>query len=161
MNDGIAAPTSAHDAPPVTASSRGYRVAYPFARLLIRMILRGLAPRLRVTGKNHIPRGGPLLFAPNHLSDCDPPFVFNAVRRPLWFMAKEELFGMAHLKGPIRFAQAFPVDPNGLDREALRRGEALLRAGHGLVVFPEGRISQSGAMGPVLPGVCLLALHTG
>lgn len=145
--------------PLVARSSDTYRAVYPWARLLLRVVMRILAPRLRITGRHHVPRRGPVILAPNHISDSDPPFVLNGSPRPLWFMAKRELFEMGALGPAIRFCQAFPVEPGEADRAALRFTEELLRNGQAVVVFPEGRIAHDGVLQDISAGVVLLALR--
>jgi 1-acyl-sn-glycerol-3-phosphate acyltransferase len=125
----------------------------------LRAALRTLAPRWSVTGRENVPARGGVLFAPNHLSDCDPLLVGLSLRRPAWFMAKHELFDIRVLGSLMRFAQAFPVERDSADRAALRRGEALLKHRQALVVFPEGRLSQSGELQPLMPGITLLAMR--
>jgi 1-acyl-sn-glycerol-3-phosphate acyltransferase len=142
-------------------SSDAYRAVYPWARVLLRVVMRILAPRLRITGRHHVPRRGPFILAPNHISDADPPFVLNGSPRPLWFMAKRELFEMGALGPAIRFCQAFPVEPGEADRAALRFTEELLRSGQAVVVFPEGRIAPDGVLQDISAGVVLLALRAG
>jgi 1-acyl-sn-glycerol-3-phosphate acyltransferase len=138
-----------------------FRYAYPWLRLILSLAARIFAPRFRVSGTRHVPRRGPVLLAPNHISDCDPPFVYAATPRPLWFMAKNEIFAIRYLGRLIRLFGAFPVEPNGADRAALRHAEKLLAAGQAVVVFPEGRCSVSGELEPILPGVVMLALRAG
>jgi 1-acyl-sn-glycerol-3-phosphate acyltransferase len=155
-------PTAQSKALPLSArSSDTYRAVYPWARVLLRIVMRILAPRLRITGRHHVPRRGPVILTPNHISDSDPPFVLNGSPRPLWFMAKRELFEMGALGPAIRFCQAFPVDPGEADRAALRFTEELLRSGQAVVVFPEGRIAADGVLQDISAGVVLLALRSG
>jgi 1-acyl-sn-glycerol-3-phosphate acyltransferase len=149
---------------PYSQSSLSYRLAYPWATVALRGVLRALAPRWRVEGAANVPRRGGVILAPNHISDADPPFVGQSAPRPLWFMAKSELWefeGARKYMGPmISWMQAFPVDPDSADREALRRAEDLLRARQALVVFPEGRIAHEEKL-PLQPGVVMLALRSG
>jgi 1-acyl-sn-glycerol-3-phosphate acyltransferase len=144
-----------------TNPSPAYRVAYPYARVMLRVLARLLAPRLVVSGTRNVPRRGGCLVTPNHLADCDPPFLLNASPRPLWFMAKSELFDIPVLGPAMRFSQAFPVERGEPDRAALRRTEELLKAQQAVVVFPEGELSRSGEMQKMLPGAALLALRAG
>jgi len=146
-------------AKPSSPSSPAYWLAYSPVTLALRGVLRALAPRWKVTGRKHIPASGPMILAPNHIADCDPPFVGLSTHRPLWFMAKRELFEIPVLGPFMQFAQAFPVDRDTPDRAALKRAAELLKAGQVVVVFPEGRLSQSGELQPLLPGVALLALR--
>ncbi len=126
---------------------------------MLRFGLHALAPRWRVTGRKNIPARGAAILAPNHIADCDPPFVALSVYRPLWFMAKRELFEIPVLGKLITFAQSFPVERDAPDRAALKRAQELLRNGQIVVVFPEGHLSQGGELQPLLPGATMLALR--
>lgn len=149
--------------PEAVRPSRAYAMTYPGARVALSAVARVLAPRNRVSGQENVPRRGGVILASNHISDCDPPFILNASPRALWFMAKRELFEMTVLGldfGPIiRFCQAFPVDPGGADRAALRRAEALLEADQAVVIFPEGRCSPDGEFHEITSGTVMLALR--
>ncbi|HEY2537418.1 MAG TPA: lysophospholipid acyltransferase family protein, partial [Solirubrobacteraceae bacterium] len=48
--------------------------------------------RLNRIGREHLPRSGPLLLAANHRSFLDPFVIGTLVRRPVYYMAKRELF---------------------------------------------------------------------
>ena len=118
------------------------------------------APRWTISGKYNIPRKGSVIFAPNHISDVDAPLVGLAVRWPLWYMAKRELWKFKPVVPLMNFFQAFPVDPESPDRAGLRFAEEVLERKVGLVVFPEGKISKSGELGQILPGAVQLALRS-
>ena len=131
-------------------------------------ILRGIGRALgallggiHVEGEANVPHTGPALLVPNHLSDIDPPIVWLSIRRAPWFMAKSELFETRFLGPFIRFMQAFPVRRDSADRAALRFAEDRLREGEVLILFPEGRLSETGELMPFQPGAALLALRTG
>jgi len=149
---------------PYSQSSHCYRLAYPWAKVALQGLIRALAPQLRIEGTVNVPRRGGVILAPNHIADADPPFVGLSAPRPLWFMAKSELWemqGFMQNLGPmISWMQSFPVDQSCADREALRRAEELLHARQALVVFPEGRIAHKEVL-PLQPGVIMLAMRTG
>jgi len=138
-----------------------YKYVFPTGHLVLRGLVRLLAPRWQVTGRGHIPRRGPVLLAPNHISDGDPPMVAASALRPLWFMAKAPLFDIPVLGPWMRFCRAFPVERDGMDRAALRFTEGLLERGQAVVIFPEGQCSPTGELAPLMPGVVMLALRTG
>lgn len=151
-----------------TSSTLAFRLIYAPMRAVLSVLWRIVAPRLRVTGTENIPRRGGVLLCPNHISDLDPTIVQNAspriASRALWFMAKRELFDLKYpiigeLGPKIEFFQAFPVDPNEPDREALKHAETLLKAGRPLVVFPEGKCSENGEMNEIQAGAVMLALR--
>lgn len=116
---------------------------------------------LKVEGRENVPQTGPALLVPNHFSDIDPPLVWLALRRHCRFMAKSELFEMRLLGPFIRFMGAFPVRRNTADRTALRTAGEFLEAGEAVVLFPEGKLSETGELQPFLPGAALIALRTG
>jgi 1-acyl-sn-glycerol-3-phosphate acyltransferase len=97
-----------------------------------------LVYRLRVTGREHVPDGGCVLAA-NHWSNFDPwPLGMPLFpRRFLRFMAKKELF-WPPLGWIVRAGGGFRVDRGKRDTEAIDTAVALCRAGHAVVMFPEG-----------------------
>ena len=103
-----------------------------------------LAFRLRVTGRENVPEGGCVLAA-NHWSNLDPwPLGIPLFpRRFLRFMAKKELF-WPPLGWIIRAGGAFPVDRGTGDLQAVHVATELCRAGHAVVMFPEGTRRSKG-----------------
>jgi 1-acyl-sn-glycerol-3-phosphate acyltransferase len=124
------------------------------------MLVHVLAPHLRITGRRHLPHRGGVILAPNHISHFDSALIGNVVRRPLWYMAMQEMFKTPVVGPLVRFCGAFPIERNSADRSALGYAEELLDHGQALVVYPEGRLSPDGELGPTSPGVILLALRT-
>ena len=94
--------------------------------------------RLRWSGRENVPDGGCVLAA-NHWSNFDPwPLgVPLFPRRFLRFMAKKELF-WPPLGWIVRAGGGFRVDRGKRDQEAIDTAVALCRAGHVVVMFPEG-----------------------
>src|SRR5215204_4143022 len=94
--------------------------------------------RLRVRGAERLPAGGYVLAA-NHNSNFDPWVLGIPLypRRFLRFMGKSELF-FTPLKQLIVACGAFPVRRGERDLEAIETATELCRAGHIVVMFPEG-----------------------
>jgi 1-acyl-sn-glycerol-3-phosphate acyltransferase len=94
--------------------------------------------RLRSTGSENVPDGGCVLAA-NHWSNFDPwPLGIPLFpRRFLRFMAKKELF-WPPLGWVVRAGGGFRVDRGKGDLEAIATAVQLCRAGHAVVMFPEG-----------------------
>ena len=141
--------------------ARGRRARYEVAYLG----LQGLPTRLfpprflvrRVGGRDALPRGGVLL-CPNHESYLDPALVQLALpRRRLTFVMTNAFYGAPFARAFFRLVGAIPVAPGRLAWESVRRAAALLRMGRAVVVFPEGRLSRTGEMGPAQRGVAVLA----
>ncbi len=101
--------------------------------------------RLRWRGREHVPREGGAVLAANHTSNFDPwPLGLPLFpRRYLRFMAKSELYRFP-LRYVIEAAGAFPVRRGEGDAEAIETAVRLGRAGHIVVMFPEGTRRKKG-----------------
>lgn len=116
--------------------------------------------RVEVTGKENVPRKGPLIVATNHFNNADPPVLGATMPRRLAFMAKNEMFQWPILGLAARLGGAFPVRRSEADLGALRKGTAVLRNGEALAMFPEGTRSRDGRLHKAHPGTALLALRS-
>jgi 1-acyl-sn-glycerol-3-phosphate acyltransferase len=112
--------------------------------------------RVRAIGPARLPDGGVLL-CPNHQGYLDPTFVQLTARRRLTFVMTNDFYSSPWARWFFRLVGALPL---GAGRQALtttRRAVALLRLGHALVVFPEGRLSTDGSLSRGQRGIALLA----
>lgn len=134
-------------------------IVYWFARALIQPFLH-LYFRLRRHGRHHIPAGGVIL-ASNHRSFLDPWIVGCCLRRPTYFMAKQELFHYRPIGWFLNCMGAFPVCRGESDEQATATALALLERGAAVVIFPEGTRHRSGPLHPPKRGVGRLALESG
>lgn len=120
-----------------------------------------LMTRLRVYGKERVPRAGGLVVAINHFHWIDIPVIGWASPRTLYFLAKEEAHAVPLLGWYIRLFGSFSVRRGESDREAVRRMREVVREGHALGVFAEGTRQKAGVPGPVQPGAAMVALQEG
>jgi 1-acyl-sn-glycerol-3-phosphate acyltransferase len=126
------------------------RAWFGFSWLALGLFLAGLN-RLQITGAEHVPPGGGVLLAANHLSIFDTlliPWV-NIAKVQLevvWAPAKAELFDLPVLNRIIASWGAFPVRRGGRDLQAMRRLVELMRR-EKVMLFPEGSRSADGWLG--------------
>ncbi len=132
---------------------------YYGARFLIRVLLL-LFIRRQVKGKESIPGQGSLLIVVNHLNLADPPIISVSVNRRAFFLAKEELFRSRLLGYILRNCGVFPVRRGGMNTEAMRKSKQLLAQGMALIMFPEGRRSQSTQLESAFSGAALIAARS-
>jgi 1-acyl-sn-glycerol-3-phosphate acyltransferase len=101
--------------------------------------------RLEVHGKEHVPRAGGFVLAANHNSNFDPwPLGLPLFpHRFLRFMAKSELYWWP-LSVILNAGGAFPVRRGEKDEQAIETAVDLCRAGHCVVMFPEGTRRRKG-----------------
>ncbi|MET0525255.1 MAG: lysophospholipid acyltransferase family protein [Nocardioides sp.] len=129
-------------------------------RLLLMPVLR-LLFTMRVTGREHVPKEGAVVIAPNHKSFWDAFFISAVLPRRIFFMGKSELFeGRA---GRLLLALGgFPVRRGGSDTEAIATALAILHRGDALALFPEGtRVADPGLLGTPRRGAARLAIEGG
>jgi len=117
----------------------------------------GLYFRGRVYGAEHVPKTGPLIVVANHASDFDPPLLSAAVRRPVSYMAKEELFKVPVLNQAIRLYGAYPVKRGSADRSAIREALKQLEQGWAVGIFLQGTRTPDGRIPEPKIGAALIA----
>jgi 1-acyl-sn-glycerol-3-phosphate acyltransferase len=128
---------------------------YPISKVILGVFF-FLFGTLKVSGRKNVPPKGSLLILANHISDLDPAAIGFATPRPVWFMAKSELFEMPMIKWIVKMYRAFPVKRGKPDRYALRKAAELLEQEQAVVMFPEGQLSEDGQLQEILPGAALV-----
>jgi len=132
-----------------------YSLMRALMRTLVNVYLAGL---FKVVGVQNIPRSGPLLICPNHSATLDPPLVPAFVPRgDTWSMAKSEFFRKPLIAFVYRSYHSFPVVRHTADRAALKRTFDLLKAGHSVIIYPEGTRVESGVLAQPEPGAGFIA----
>lgn len=125
-----------------------------------------LAFRIRIEGRQRIPRAGPAILAANHVSALDGLFLALAAAehgRPVRFLVAAEFFRLPfHGFFLRRFAQ-IPIRRGEQDQAALGEAVAALRGGALVGIFPEGQVNPDpeGGLAPGRTGVARLALGAG
>src|SRR5215218_10033263 len=118
--------------------------------------------RLSRIGREHIPATGPAIIASNHRSFLDPFVIAVMARRPIYFVAKKELFLFHPVVSWLLSALgAFPIDRGASDQEAMATARGILDRGDVVLMFPEGTRVRPGSLGRPKRGVGRLALETG
>ncbi|MCC7007940.1 MAG: AMP-binding protein [Acidobacteria bacterium] len=139
--------------------------------------------QMKVEGLEHLAAlRGPVIFAANHQSHMDTPAILLALP-PRWryrvapAMAKE--FFKAHFNPgqysrrewftnslnyylSCEFFNAFPLPQREAGtRQTLRYIGEIVADGYSILIFPEGKRTQSGEIGRFMPGVGMIAVRLG
>ena len=133
-----------------------WRIGYPIVRAVATAIL-----PVRLEGREHIPARGPYILVSNHINWYDPPAIEFALRIPVRFMTKHELFAIPLVGFALRASGKFPVRRGERDRGALETALRVLAAGQPVGFFPEGTRSKDGALKRAKPGIGFLARRSG
>ena len=140
-------------------SGRGIDFWYRLGRGAARVLIPTFG-HIEVVGRENVPPYGPLIIAPNQQSNADPPVLVYAIARPLWWMAKRELFSNPLSAYLMRGVHVHPINRDGRDLEALAWAQETLAADRALVLFPQGTRSP-GALSEGGDGLTYIALRSG
>jgi len=138
---------------------------YVIVRAILLPLLR-LLFRWKIDGLEKIPRTGPAIVAPNHISNFDPLcvsyLVDQADRRPR-FLAKASLWKNPFMHIVFSGCRQIPVERGSGNESPTRAAEQSLRDGEVVVVYPEGTITTNLDLTPMKgkTGVARLTLATG
>jgi 1-acyl-sn-glycerol-3-phosphate acyltransferase len=138
--------------------------ANPFVYWLVRALFQPFFHiyfRMSRIGREHIPAEGPVIVASNHRSFLDPFVIATMARRPMYYVAKRELFSNRLQSWILNALGAFPVDRGAGDNEMVETAKAILARGDIVLIFPEGTRIRPGSLGQPKRGVGRLALETG
>ena len=112
--------------------------------------------RIEVKGLEHVAAAGDqCVIAINHLSLLDAPVVLSVLERKPVFAIDEQIAKAWYVKPFLGLARTFPMNPTKpLSTRALINE---VKAGNQLVIFPEGRITVTGALMKVYDGAGMIA----
>ncbi|HEV2246885.1 MAG TPA: MFS transporter, partial [Terriglobia bacterium] len=105
--------------------------------------------RIRVVGRENLPRRGPALIVSNHISFVDPFLIGAATDRFVRFLMYRKFYETRGIRWLARLMGAIPVsesDPPRQIIESLRHAQDELRRGELVCIFAEGAISRTGNM---------------
>jgi 1-acyl-sn-glycerol-3-phosphate acyltransferase len=116
---------------------------------LVRAIL-AVCFDVRIEGIQHVPREGPVILAPNHVSVLDGPAVSAVTgthrRRAMRNLIAAEVF-TGVLGWILRQARQIPIRRGSGDTRALDAALDAVRSGSCVGIFPEGRVSDDPVAG--------------
>lgn len=124
------------------------------------MIRYKLVYRLKVYGKENIPKDNNYIVAANHLSTLDPPLVCAVMPRPVCFMAKQELFEIRFLRWWLDWLGAFAVNREHLGVSTIKTAKSIKQTEWVLGLFPQGTRCEPGEIRDVTKGFANLAKIT-
>jgi len=128
-----------------------------FLMRFIVWILVNIGYRLKTRGLENIPEEGPAVVACNHVSYMDALVVIGCCRRPIRFVMDHQIFKIPLLNFVFRTAGAIPIAPARENPEILERAydrvARYLEGGEVVGIFPEGRLTADGEIGPFKAGI--------
>jgi len=119
--------------------------------------------RIHVEGLERLPRHGPAILAPNHISFLDSAFLMLIVPRRISFVGKAEYMDSWKTKFVFPALGMIPIDRRGGEHAstALDAAQRVLQRGELFGIFPEGTRSRNGKLHKGHTGAARLALRVG
>jgi len=103
----------------------------------------------------------PCVFAANHRSFFDPPFVGMWHHQPLSYFARSDLWKHAPIRFMLGVMYGIPIDRENPGVSSMKGAIERLRQGISVLVFPEGTRTRSGRVGQMHEGPPLFARRAG
>jgi 1-acyl-sn-glycerol-3-phosphate acyltransferase len=124
-------------------------LAWIYIRIMYRVEVHGI--------EKHVPDDGPALLVCNHVSYMDALLLSSAVPRPIRFVMYYKIFNTPGARWAFKAANAIPIAGRSEGPELMERAFAevdkALAEGELVSIFPEGRLTPDGEIGPFKPGM--------
>lgn len=124
-----------------------------------RLLFRTMA-RVKIAGKQNVPRNGPYVVAMNHVSIFDPPFAGSFWPKQLEILGASDVFEKPGQGLVLKAYGVIPVHRGEYDRALFARIISVIKAGHPLLIAPEGARSHVTAMRRAMPGIAYIVEQT-
>ena len=117
--------------------------------------------RVKVEGRDNVPRRGPVIIACNHRSFLDSIFIPLVVHRRVTFVAKAEYFDDPKTAWFFRGVGQIPIRREGgsASERALASATEVLENGKVFAIYPEGTRTRDGLLHRGHTGVARLAMR--
>ncbi|HWQ46507.1 MAG TPA: lysophospholipid acyltransferase family protein [Longilinea sp.] len=141
-------------------------IKYPrrvFTRKMLKYGIRTAAAllfNLKITGKENLPKGGPLIVIANHFNWADPTLMIAGLPWTTEFIGGARMpWAPQYLTFLVEMYRTLPVYRGTVSRQSLVLAESVLKQNGVLGIFPEGG-SWADILRPPRPGTALLAVRT-
>jgi 1-acyl-sn-glycerol-3-phosphate acyltransferase len=124
-------------------------LAWIYIRLMYRIEIHGV--------EKNVPDEGPALLVCNHVSYMDALILSSAIPRPIRFVMYYKIFNAPLTSWAFKAARAIPIAGKNEDPELMQRAfdavDNALAEGELVCIFPEGRLTTDGEIGPFKSGM--------
>ncbi len=117
--------------------------------------------RMKIIGRENIPKEGPIIVCGNHKSFLDPPLIMVTAKRKLIFLAKKELTRSKFLAFLGWVFEVILVSKDEKDITTVKNSLKILKNGGCIALFPEGTRKGLEKGEKVKDGAAFFAVKTG
>src|SRR4030081_862972 len=145
---------------PAGLFDRGGRLLHWFSYAWSWLIMKTILSPVKVIGLDKIDTSKPHVYAVNHASAMDIPFLYVHLPFQFRIVFKKELLSYPVVGWQLKRSGQVCIDQQKPTNSiaAIRSAVKSLKAGMPLVIFPEGGRTPDGEIKPFLPGACFLAI---
>lgn len=128
-----------------------------WARSLVKLA----GTKIEITGLENVP-DGPAVFVGNHQGNFDIPILLGFLPRPYAVLSKKEVASLPFIKSWMLLFGCVFVDRKDPRQSVAAINEAadIVRAGRGMIIFPEGTRSRGETVGEFKSGAFKIAAKT-
>jgi|LSQX01.2.fsa_nt_gb 1-acyl-sn-glycerol-3-phosphate acyltransferase len=137
-------------------------LAYRFSMMLARGLFYLTGSTVELLGLEKLP-DGPVLFVSNHQSHLDSAVIHGFIPRPKGFVADKDAENIPILRTWMKYMKCIFIDRKNVMQNinSMENGIRLLKEGHSLVIYPEGRINASNQLANFKKGGLKMAIKAG
>ena len=129
-----------------------------FGRWLVPNTLLPLFYKIEYIGRENIPSDRNFIIAPNHISYLDPFVVGEAVKKPIAFMGKKELFENKTLAFLLDGLACFAVNREKLEVSTIKTAINVFKTNRWMLgIFPQGGIRRNKKIEKINKGFAVIA----
>ena len=147
--------------------SKSYSPAWRLFTVIVFRPILSILVKNKWTGRENIPKAGPVIIAPNHMSYADwgtDALFFQANGRYPTFLVKASAFKVPFIGKLLYGCGQIPVNRGAVDAAlALKQAEQALGENAAVIIYPEGTATRDPGLWPMVAktGVARLALTSG
>ncbi len=119
--------------------------------------------RLKIIGKENLPKDRGYIIAPNHVFALDPVFTILGVPtfKKVFVLGKVELFKLSFLNWLFNSVGAVAISRGSGDMKVLEKIIDKVKSGNPALIFPEGTRSKTGELLKFKSGAFVIAAQAG
>ena len=149
---------------PLAVITGDVRPLYAVTCWITRVGFRTAGIRVKVEGRQRVPRDRACIFMANHVSNLDPPGLIARIPGRTAAFSKRAIFNIPVFGYCMKLGEFIPVDRSGSvsgAQESVAAAKRVLGKGLHITTFPEGTRSRDGRMLPFKKGPFYLAMESG
>lgn len=114
--------------------------------------------KIELRGAKNVPKNQKFICAPNHISYFDPFIAAYAIKCPVAFMAKKELFESERMAKTLDGLGAFSVNREKLEVSTIKTAKEIFKTKDWILgIFPQGGIRKNKTIENINKGFAVLA----